>query len=134
MNQGEKKESVKYNKSKKYSDWLDKNMRNYKDKDKIEDKIVIMSTLANEEKINVKTALEANGECEIISTFKVKKNKKTSERKIKGILSMLVEKKKNNSCEQKQVYVKNGTVKIQFFCSEEIKTELGGLLRKGVTR
>ena len=35
MAQGENKEVIKYDKSKKYSDWSDKTLRTYKDKDKI---------------------------------------------------------------------------------------------------
>ena len=37
MNQVENKEFVRYDKSKKYSDWSDKTLRTYKDKKKIED-------------------------------------------------------------------------------------------------
>ena len=66
----------KYDKSKKLSFWSDKTLRTYRDKQKIEDKNVIISTFANEAKIDFKTAIEANGECGIMGTFEVKKNKK----------------------------------------------------------
>ena len=42
------KEVVKYDKSKIYFDWSDNNLRTYKDKEKIEDKQISMSTFANE--------------------------------------------------------------------------------------
>ena len=48
----------------------------------------------NETKIDVKTAIESNGECRIISTFRVNKNKNTEELIIKGMLSMLTETEK----------------------------------------
>ena len=43
--------------------------------------------------------------------------------KIKEMLRMLAETKKKNFGEQKQVYVKSGTVKTQFFRSNEIMTD-----------
>ena len=66
-NQGQNTEVVKYDKSKKYSDWLDKTLINYKDKDKIEDEKGIIRMFAK--KIDVDNAIEVNGGCEIISTF-----------------------------------------------------------------
>ena len=45
-NQGQNTEVVKYDKSKKYSDWLDKTLINYKDKDKIEDEKGIIRMFA----------------------------------------------------------------------------------------
>ena len=44
ITQRENKMFVEYNKSNIYSDFSDKNMRNYKDNMKIEDEIVITST------------------------------------------------------------------------------------------
>ena len=76
MSQGENKEVVKYNKSNKYSDWYDKTLRVYKYNQKVGDKIITISMFSNEAKIDVKTALEVNRECGIISTFKVKKIKR----------------------------------------------------------
>ena len=58
-------------------------------KRKIEDGIGIVVSFANETKIDAETALEANGERGIISTFKVKKKKNTEEIKIKEMLSIL---------------------------------------------
>ena len=46
-------------------------------------------------KIYVDTALEVNGECGIISTFEVKKNKKTEEHKMKVVIITLSETKRN---------------------------------------
>ena len=66
--------------------------------------------------IDVETSLEVKGECVIISTLKVKENKKTEERKMKGMLSTLVETKKKNSGEQKQVDIKDGGYRCKFFC------------------
>ena len=40
-------------------------------------------------KIDVNTALEVNGECGIINTFKVMKKKNSEEHKINGIISTL---------------------------------------------
>ena len=60
MTQGENKEVVKYDKINKYSDWSDKTLVSYKDKDKIEDESGIISTFANDAKIDVRTALEVN--------------------------------------------------------------------------
>ena len=76
MSQGENKEVVKYNKSNKYSDWYDKTLRVYKYNQKVGDKIITINMFSNEAKIDVKTALEVNRECGIISTFKVKKIKR----------------------------------------------------------
>ena len=67
MNQGENKDSVKYNKSKKYSDWSDKTLRTYKDKEEIEDKTRILIAFKNETKIDVETSLEVQIKCGIIS-------------------------------------------------------------------
>ena len=89
MTQGENKDVIRYDKSKKYSDCSDKNLRTYEDKEKIEDGIDIVVRFANETKIDAETALEANGECEIMSTFKVKEKKNSEEIKIKGMLSIL---------------------------------------------
>ena len=89
----ENKEVIKYDKNTKYSDWSDKTLRTYKDKDKIEYEIDIISTFANETKVDVEISLEAKCKYKIISTFKVKKNKNTDEQKIKGMLSMLAEAK-----------------------------------------
>ena len=48
MNQVEKKEVIKqYDKIKKYFDWSDKTLITYKDKEKIEYEIEIISTSAN---------------------------------------------------------------------------------------
>ena len=93
MNQGENKEFFGYDKSKKYSDWSDKTLRTYKDREKIEEKKGIISTFENETKIDAKTELEVHGNCGIMSTFKVKKKKNTAELKIKIMVSMLAEKK-----------------------------------------
>ena len=60
--QGRNKEAIEYNKSKKYSDWSDKNIWTYKDKEKIEDITVNISMFANETKTDVDTELEVNGE------------------------------------------------------------------------
>ena len=76
MSQGENKEVVKYNKINKYSGWYDKTLRVYKYNQKVGDKIITISMFSNEAKIDVKTALEVNRECGIISTFKVKKIKR----------------------------------------------------------
>ena len=57
MIQGENKEVVKYNRSKKDYYWLDKTLRYYKDKQKIEDKNVIISTLKNGEKLMLRLHL-----------------------------------------------------------------------------
>ena len=57
---------------------------------------------------NVETELELNGECGIISTFKLKEKKNTEERKMKGMLSTREETKKNNFVEHKKMYVKDG--------------------------
>ena len=46
----ELKRVIKYDKSKKYSDCSDKTLRTYKDKEKIEDEIGIISTFENEKK------------------------------------------------------------------------------------
>ena len=50
----------------------------------------------------------------IISTLKVKKKKKTEERKMKGMLSTLAETKKRRFGEQKQMYVKDVGDKCKF--------------------
>ena len=89
MTQGENKEVIKYDKSKKYSDWTDKNLWTYKDKEKVEEEKGIISRSENKTIVNVDTALEVNGEWIIISILKVKKKKNTEERKMKGILSTL---------------------------------------------
>ena len=47
-------------------------------------------------KIDVNTALEVNGECGIINTFKVKEKEKTEKRKMKGMLSTLIKTKNEN--------------------------------------
>ena len=47
----ENKEVIDYNKSKKYSDWSGETLRSYKDKEKIEDEIGIISSIANEKKL-----------------------------------------------------------------------------------
>ena len=52
MTQGENKEVIKYDKSKKYSDWTDKTLLAYKDKEKIEDEKVIIIMFGNETKID----------------------------------------------------------------------------------
>ena len=96
MTQVENKEVVNWNKTKKLSDWSDKTLRTYKDKEKIEDKFETISTFANESVINVDTALEVNGECGIISKFTVKEKKNTEECKIKGMISMIFQKRKRN--------------------------------------
>ena len=102
MNQGENKEFFGYDKSKKYSDWSDKTLRTYKDREKIEEKKGIISTFENETKIDAKTELEVHGNCGIMSTFKVKKKKNIELRKMKGMNSNLTETKKNNIGEHKQ--------------------------------
>ena len=58
---------------------MDKTIQTYKDKSKIEYKIGIIGTFANE-KIDVQTALKVHGKCGTISTFK---HIKTEERRMK---------------------------------------------------
>ena len=82
-------------------------LRTYKDKDKIEDESNIISKFANEINIYFETALGVDGECGIINAFKVKKNKKTEERKMKGMISTLAG-WGGHFGDQKQVYVKDG--------------------------
>ena len=60
--QGENKEVIRYNKSNKHSDLSDITLWSYKDKEKIEDEKVVISMFATKTKINVKNALEVNGE------------------------------------------------------------------------
>ena len=50
MNQGDNKEFIKLAKSKKYSDWSDKNLQTYEGEAKIEDKIGIISMFENGKK------------------------------------------------------------------------------------
>ena len=80
-NQGENKEVVKYGISKKCSDWSGRTLQIYKDKEKIETKIGIISMFTNETKIDIETSVQIDGEYRFISTFRVKKNKQTEELK-----------------------------------------------------
>ena len=50
MTQVENQEVGRYKKNKKYCDWQDKILQNYKDKEKIEDDNGIISTFVNEKK------------------------------------------------------------------------------------
>ena len=70
------KKSLSTIEAKKYFDWPDKNLQTYKDKEKTEDEIGIISTFTTETKINVKTALGVIVGCVIISTSKTKKKEK----------------------------------------------------------
>ena len=83
-------------------------MRNYKEDDKIEYKIGIISTFENYTKMDVDNALEVNNEFGIIIMFKVRNIKNTEERKIKGMKRMLAETKNKNFGKKKQVYIKYG--------------------------
>ena len=65
---------VRYERINKYPYCLNKYLLTYKDKEKLEDENVIVSTFLNETNIDVNNKLEGNGECQIISKFKVKKN------------------------------------------------------------
>ena len=102
MTQGENKEVSNYDKRNDCSDSSDK-LCGLKIKNKIEDEIGIISTLKNDTKINAETALEVNNEYGIISTFRAKQNKKTEERKMKRIISMLAETKKRTLVSIKSV-------------------------------
>ena len=68
-----KTQVIKYDKRKKCSDWLDKTLWTYKDKEKIEDEKGIISTFVNEKKIDVETTFEVHGNRGIISTSNMKK-------------------------------------------------------------
>ena len=70
MDQVENEEVVKYDKSNKHFYWYEKIIRDYKDKDKFEDKNGIISMFENETKIDVETAFEVNVKCLIVFKFK----------------------------------------------------------------
>ena len=57
MTQGDNKEGVRYDKGKKYSDWSDKILGIYNDREKIEDERGTIITFSNKTKMDVKDAL-----------------------------------------------------------------------------
>ena len=76
MSQGDNKEVVTYDKSKKYSDWSDKILWIYNDREKIVNERGIIITVANKTKMDVKAVFYVKSECLFFSMLNSKEKKK----------------------------------------------------------